>query len=216
MWSSEVPMGDHPVKQKLRNDILPYLATARLLRRQWFYVSYVVFGYTTDLIAALSAVGIVWPGVSSILANQDAKSDNSATVAQAMASVPAPLVYPLAVLLILWLVWRVAFNREDGHKKAVLAKSCTLAMRQAEARLPRILGTSNPMPGITKLYKEAVLPTADRGIQEGAWPWTPFAPSIDAEVEKQLSEMCQKYESQWAQVDTTNQRIVAASGVRHE
>ncbi|NJN63525.1 MAG: hypothetical protein HC882_00725 [Acidobacteria bacterium] len=209
-------MGDHPVKRKLRNDILPYLATARRLRRQWFYSSYVVFGYTTDLLVALSAVGIGWPAVSNILANQEATNSSPGTLAQAMASVPAQLAYPLAILLILWIVWRVAFNREDGQKKAVLAKSCALAMRQAEARLPRVLGDPNPMPAITKLYDEILWPTADRGIQEGAWPWTPFAPSIDAEVEKQLSEICQKYESQWAQVDSTSQRVVPSAGERHE
>ena len=102
--------------------------------------------------------------------------------------------------------------REDGQKKAVLAKSCRLAMRQAEAKLPRVLGDPNPMPGIIKLYEEVLMPTVDRGIPEGAWPWTPFAPGIDGEVDRQLSELCQRYESQWAPVDLIGLRAVPPAG----
>lgn len=209
-------MSDHPVKRKLRNDVLPYLATARRLRGQWFYRSHSVFGYTTDVVVALSAVGVGWPAVSNVLVNQEANKTVSGSVAQAMASAPPYLAYPLGGLLILWIVWRVAFNREDGQKKAVLAKSCVLAMRQAEARLPKILSDQNPMPGITKLYDEILWPTADRCIQEGAWPWTPFAPDIDSEVEKQLSEICQKYESEWTPVDSTGLGVVQRQGERRE
>lgn len=210
--SSKAAMIDHPVKRKLRNDILPYLVTARRLRKQWFYLSYVVFGYTTDLLVALGAVGVGWPALSSILVSQEGKNPGSGTVAEAMASVPAPIAYPLGILLILWVVWRVAFNREDGQKKAVLAKSCSHAMRQAEAKLPRILDDPNPMPAIIKLYEEILIPTLDLGVPEGAWPWAPFAPSVEAEVEKQLSELCQKYESQWAPVDPNIPRVARPAG----
>ncbi len=209
-------MGDHPVKRKLRNDILPYFATAKRLRRQWFYVSHVVFGYATDLLIALSAVGVGWPAVSTILMNQQEKNSPPGSLAAAMASVPEYMAYPFGMLLILWIVWRVVFNREDGQKKAVLAKSFTLAMHQAEARLPRILGDPNPMPAITKLYEEILWPTVDRGIQEGAWPWFPIAPEVDKEVEQQLDAICQKYESQWAQVDSPGQRSAPTTGGHHE
>ena len=37
--------------------MLPYLATAKRLHRQWFYISHLVFGYTTDLLVALTALG---------------------------------------------------------------------------------------------------------------------------------------------------------------
>jgi hypothetical protein len=106
----------------------------------------------------------------------------------------------------------VAFNREEGQKKAVLARSCRLAMRQAEARLPRVLGDPNPMPGIIRLYDEVLMPTVDRGVPEGAWPWTPFAPGIDGEVERHLSELCQKYESGWTPVEPNGLRAVPPAG----
>ena len=206
-------MADHPVKRKLRNDVLPYLATARRLHRQWFYVSQLVFGYTTDLLVALTALGVGSPALSAILvAEQGRVPGKATTLADLTSAIPQQLYYPVAVLVIGWVVFRVAFNREEGQKKAVLAKSCRLAMRQAEAKLHRLLGDPNPMPGILRLYEEVLMPTVDRAIPEGAWPWAPFAPDIDGEVERQLTELCQKYESQWDPVDPSGLRALPPAG----
>lgn len=201
-------MSDHPVKRKLRNDILPYIVTARRLHRQWFCVLHIVFGYTTDLLVALTAIGVVSPALSAFLATPQVNGSENLTITSLIATVPKKLYYLVISLIIGWVILRVAFNREEGQKKAVLAKSCRLAMRQAEAKLPRVLDVPDPMPGIIKIYEEVLMPTVDRGVPDGAWPWTPFAPGIDGEVERQLSELCQKYESQWAPVDPIGMRGV--------
>ncbi len=206
-------MTEHPVKRKLRNEILPYLASARRLRRQWFYISHIIFGYTTDILVALTTIGVVSPALSGLLANEPGVEASSATtLADLLATVPEKLYIPVAVVVIAWIVLRIAFNREDGQKKAVLAKSCRLTMRLAEARLPSLLGESDPMSGIIKLYKEDLFPTMDRAVQEGAWPWLPFAPGINDEVERQLAELCQKYESEWQSIDQSVRAGASAGG----
>ena len=53
------PATDHPVAQKLQREVLPYLLSAKLLRRQWFYRLHAAFGYVTDGLAALAAVGLL-------------------------------------------------------------------------------------------------------------------------------------------------------------
>jgi hypothetical protein len=57
-------MTDHPVKRKLERDVLPYLISARQLRKQWFYRLHTLFGYTTDLVVAFAAIGISSPLLS--------------------------------------------------------------------------------------------------------------------------------------------------------
>jgi hypothetical protein len=54
-------MSDHPVRRALQRDVLPYLVSARRLKEQWFYRLLVTFGYTTDLVAGLAALGLAVP-----------------------------------------------------------------------------------------------------------------------------------------------------------
>ena len=127
-------------------------------------------------------------------------------MATALASVPMWLYYPTLVFALAWIVLRVAFNREEGQKRAVLARSCTQMMKQVEAKLHRVLLKQDPMAGLNGLVDEQIAPTVDRNIQENAWPWAGPAPDIDQEVEKQLVRLCSKFESNWTPVDPTGIR----------
>lgn len=196
-------MAEHQVKRTLKRDVLPYLVSARQLRKQWFYRLNTVFGYTTDLIVALAAIGISSPlllFLSSTGYSSDV-ADKPPTLVSVLASVPPWLVYPAAVLIVSWIIIRVAFNREQGQKRAVLARSCTQVLRQAEASLPKALGSVDPMPDLTEMLEKRIRPTVDRNIQDDAWPWLPFAPSIEAEIEKDLTDYCERYEERWAPVN---------------
>ena len=207
-------MANHPVKRTLERDVLPYLVSARLLRRQWFYVLHSIFGYTTDLVVALTAIGITSPLLATLGAPSGAQNDVAHTprLSTILGSVPDLLYYPAAALVIIWIVLRVTFNREDGQKRAVLAKSCTQVLRQAEASLPTSLSKSDPMPALTELLEKSIRPTVDRNIQENSWPWTPFAPEIEAEVKNDLNRLCGLYESDWAPVDPLGLRPPASGG----
>src|SRR5215831_18459356 len=55
------PAPEHPVQRKLRDQILPWLESGKLLHKQWFYRLYVLFGYATDVTIALGAFGISLP-----------------------------------------------------------------------------------------------------------------------------------------------------------
>jgi hypothetical protein len=196
-------MADHLVKRTLERDVLPYLVSARQLRKQWFYRLHTLFGYTTDLVVALAAIGISSP-LFRLLGSTGSTSDAAGsppTLASVLASVPLALVYPTAGLILAWVVFRVAFNREDGQKRAVLARSCTQVLRQAEASLPTALATADPMPALNEMLEKRIRPTVDRNIQDNSWPWVPFAPSIDADVTKEVTALCSRYEADWAPVN---------------
>lgn len=196
-------MADHPVKRTLERDVLPYLISARHLRKQWFYRLHTVFGYTTDLIVALAAIGISSP-LLQIFAAGGAGTGEAAkppALADVLASLPRTLVLPAAVLIVAWVVIRVVFNREEGQKRAVLARSCTQVLRQAEASLPTALGRPDPMPDLNEMLEKRIRPMVDRSIQENSWPWAPFAPSVDSDVQKEVTALCSRYQADWAPVD---------------
>jgi len=201
-------MPTHPVRRTLERDVLPYLISARRLRRQWFLLLSSVFGYTTDLVVARAAVGISSPFLSFLggPTNTEKAAAPSPSLGPIKEFFPHWLYLPGAALVIVWIFLRVTFNKEDGQKRAVLAKSCTQTLRQAEARLPAALSRPDPMPALTELLERTIRPTVDRNIQENSWPWTPFAPEIDQEVAKDLGRLCGLYEKDWAPVDPLNPR----------
>jgi hypothetical protein len=192
-------MADHPVKRTLQRDVLPYLVSARQLKKQWFYRLHTVFGYATDIVAALAAIGIATPLLTLLgsTASTGDAANKSPTLVNALGSVPSVLVYPAALLVVIWVIMRVAFNREDGQKRAVLARSCTQILQEAEAGLPKALRARDPMPALTDMLEQKIRPTVDRNIVEKSWPWLPFAPSIDTVVEKEVKKLCTSYEEDW-------------------
>jgi hypothetical protein len=197
-------MPEHPVKLKLQNEMLPYLVTARRLDKQWFYRTHLLFGYTTDILVVLTAIGVISPVYSEIFAT-NRQAGNATSFSVLTNAFPSDLYYLILFLVLVWTFLRVAYSRENGQERAVMAKSSQRVMRGVEAELPHVLGNPNPMPDITKLCTESIWPTADRCIQEKAWtswrPSDPLPPDIEREVKSNLEDLCRKYESQWQIVD---------------
>jgi len=193
------PTAEHPVRRKLRDQILPWLESGKLLQKQWFYRLYVLFGYATDVTVALGAVGIGLPLM--VLLTQPPEKSSNASVLALLPQTPGWLYYLSATCVVGWIILRVAFNREEGQKKAVLAKSCRQTMKQAEVKLYHILVQSDPMPDLNKLLVEQIAPTIDRNIQEGSWPWSGPAPKVESAVEKQLDAFSRKFSTNWSPVD---------------
>ncbi len=193
-------MSNHPVSRVLERDVIPYLVSGRQLTRQWFYRVHVTFGYTTDLVATFAALGVAVPILTLLgaVSNTGAEKPSTPSVTSALASLPAWAVWPAGLIVIIWVVLRVAFNREEGQKRAVLAKSCVRTLRVAEASLPGILGKPDPMPDITQLLEKQIRPSVDRSIQEEAWPWLPFADNIEQEVTSRVGVLCNQYQKDWA------------------
>lgn len=192
-------MSEHLVRRTLERDVLPYLISARHLRQQWFYRLHFLFGYTTDLVAALAAIGVGAPMLALVagIGNPSSTQEPLPTLSGAITTLPPWLVYPAVGVVVAWVFLRVTFNREDGQKRAVLAKSCSRSLHALEASLVKVLNATNPMPGLTELLETKIRPAVDRSIQEDAWPWTPFAPGIDAQVAARLEEYCRKFRCDW-------------------
>lgn len=196
-------MPNPDVKKKLRSEILPYTVSARGLRKQWFYRMHDLFGYTTDAVVALSAIGITAPWLAFLartIASDPAMATDGTSSSGALTGIPAWLYAPALAFVVAWVILRVGFHREEGQKRAVLARSCMRTMTQAEARLYRVLPKVDPMPDLTALVDEVIAPTIDRNIQEQAWPWPgpDPDPAVDDEVDRQLRALCMKFEENWA------------------
>lgn len=198
------PTPEHPVRRKLRDQILPWLESGKLLDKQWFYRLSLLFGYATDVTVALGAVGISLPFM--MLLTQPPGESSNASVLALLPQNPRWLYYLGATCVVGWVILRVSFNREDGQKKAVLAKSCRQTMKQAEAKLYQVLVQPDPMPELNKLIIEQIAPTVDRNIQEGSWPWNGPAPGVESAVEMQLDSFSRKFSANWSPVDPTGIR----------
>jgi hypothetical protein len=190
-------MPDQQVNRTLERDVLPYLVSARQLKKQWFYRLHTLFGYTTDLVGGLAAIGVSSPFLI-LLVTKDADAGGpTPSLASVLAGIPSFLVYPAAIVIIGWVILRVAFTREEGQKRAVLARSCIQNLRQAEADLHNLLRARQPLAGLTEMLEKRIRPTVDRNIQETSWPWVPFAPNIDSEVQTELNSLVTRYGADW-------------------
>jgi hypothetical protein len=205
--AKEVYMPDHPVKRKLRNDILPTIVSAKQLRKQWFCRVNFLFVYATDIIVALTALGLSSPWLVFLQAKTQSDNSKQPSLSEILAATPQWLYYPAIVLVVAWIFLRVTFSREDGQKRAILAKSCAQTFRQANGKLFRMLSKPNPMPDLNKLLDEEISPTVDKNIQEKVWPWDIHAPGIAKEVETELADLCSRFEVEWSPVDPGGLRI---------
>ena len=195
------PPSEHPVRRKLRDQILPWLESGKLLHKQWFYRLHVLFGYATDITVALGAIGIGLPLMT--LLTQSAEKPAEPSVLALLPQHPRWVYYLAFICVVVWVILRVAFNREEGQKKAVLAKSCRQTMKEAETKLYQVLVQADPMPELNKLLAEKIVPTIDRNVQEGSWPWSGPAPGVDPAVEMQLNSLSRRFSSNWSPVDPT-------------
>jgi hypothetical protein len=197
---------EHPVKAKLRTSILPWLESAKLLHKQWFYRLHVIFGYATDITIGLGAVGISLPLAQALTQPSNNTGGTNVSVFTSLPQNSTWLYYITAGFVVVWVLLRVVFTREDGQKKAVLAISCSQTMKQIETALYRVLAQPNPMDVLNKIILEELGPTIDRNSQEKSWPWHGPAPNIDIVVEQQLKLFCDKFSSGWSAADSTGLR----------
>lgn len=192
-------MPEHPVQRKLKDQILPWLESAKLLRKQWFYRLYLLFGYTTDITAALATIGIALPLTT--LITQPLEKEGNSSILLHLPRDPVWLYYVSALAVLIWVILRVAFAREDGQKKAVLAKSCCQTMKKAEVKLYHLLAVADPMPELNKLISEQIVPTVDLNTQEGSWPWSGPAPEVEPAVKARLDFFSSKFSANWSPID---------------
>lgn len=190
-------MANAIVDRKLEQSVIPYIISGRKLKRQWFYMTNTLFGYTTDLLGAATSIGLAVPRTLAFFMDKPADATNAGVTVGVFDGLRPELYYPALAVALLWVILRVMFARENGQKKAVLARSAATTMRQAEASLYKLLASPDPLPGLNELLNKQLEPTVDRAIQEEAWPWTPFAPNIDAEVKRFTDQLTVRFGEDW-------------------
>lgn len=190
-------MSEHPVRRKLRQEIIPYVVSADLLRKAWYYRLHAFYSYWGDMIAGLSALGIGHPLINAFLPPNSENKGVSVDLSKIIEGSSAWFLIPGFISALAWFGARMIFTREDGRTKAVLARSCCRSFQQIELKLHLILIGSYPMPELSDLALTQVQPLVDRGIQDGFWIWAGPAPEIDSNVEIKLGAFCEKYENNW-------------------
>jgi hypothetical protein len=202
-----------PVIIKLRDDILPWVESAKLLRQAWFYRLHVVFGYTTDLTIALGTIGISLPILQVLRQTEGADDGQGIALASALPKDPFWLYAFAFSSVLIWVFLRVLFNREEGQKKAVLARSCVRTMEHVDFKIHQILMTAQPIDALNELLEKTISPTIDRNVQEGSYNVDQFSQElIDGLVEKRLNSLNKRYGSKWAKQALADFRRAPAEG----
>jgi hypothetical protein len=179
----------HPVAQKLRQAILPYLISATALKWRPLYVAHFVYVYTHDLLAALAGFGISHPLAKLI-------TGESNDLPKALEGMPPWLKVLTVTAIVLWAILKVVVTRENGEKRSALARSCRKEFRGIERRVLVELSKKDPMPGLDRIQDE-ISTIVDRHIAEDSWPWAGPKPNIAGDVNKRLKELCDEYQNNW-------------------
>ena len=185
-------MSDHPVRRKLRGTVIPYVVSAKRLRKQPIYIAHWVHVYTNDLLAAMIGLGLANP-VLRLFSGEDASA------AQVMKSFgETAWAIPTIVAAVLWALFKIILTRQGAEKRAVLMRSCRTEFETYQFEITETLGAGDPLDGLNEIY-ERIMGTVKRHLAERAWPWpSGHAPDIDLEVDREVEALCRKYESGWA------------------
>lgn len=185
----------HPVRQILESGILPYLISAKKLRRQPFYVAYNIHVYSRDILAGLIGVGISSPVMKlfaeSLGENQSAKGASEA----GLMHIPPPWFAVVIAAAVVMVSLRVYVNNSKADERAILLRKCASDMRAASFNLYTILDTADPMNELIEMRNKL---TAIANSHVGAWPWDfEPPPGIQAEVQERVGRLCVRFGARW-------------------
>jgi hypothetical protein len=186
---------EHPVTRKLSTSLVPYFVSGEQLERQRFYRAYSVYTWANEVMAGVAVLGL--GPVLSPLNLQTGTVDVPALFKGTQAgSLPFLLAGIGALFGIGWMLFKVYVTRENGIKRAALARSCRNQLRTLETRVHQELNEPNPITKLDEIYA-SVKDLINRCSQEEAWPWPGPAPNIAEPVEKRVKEYCSQYQANW-------------------
>jgi hypothetical protein len=192
----------HPVHQKL-NVILPWAVSARMIRREGFYLGYHFYTYGSELAAGIVGLGLSFP-LLPVLANSAAQAD--LTKALAAGGFPTWLKVVAVGAAIAWVSLRVVASHNQWEKRATLARSCMQSFKKFEVDIERALDSADPMPALLEINVN-MNAVVDRAIQEEAWPYPGLGPGAEAKGSQRASELAAKYGDQWTNLTTRERRL---------
>jgi hypothetical protein len=193
---------DHPVRQILERQIIPYLVSSKKLKRQPFYIVYNMHVYSRDILAGLIGVGLSTPIMVVAAKALGSDAGGNATL-QSLSGTMSPLWLTVVVIAAIALVsLKVYVNRSNADERAILTKTCEREMLTASANLFSVLDETDPMNALIAI-KNNMVEIKLRHAQTWPWDYEP-APGIDQEVQARVQRLCEAFGHNW----------VAASGIQ--
>ncbi len=180
------------VVRKLANEILPWLVSAEVLAKKPLYRAHGVYSWTRDILAGLSGFGLSHPLAKLI-------TGESTDMGKALGSMPFWLYILTGFSVLAWVTLKAYVTRDDGEKRAMLARSCRKEFMSINLRLRSALQQPRPLKDLTVLQTE-VTAIVDRHIAEGSWHFPGddiLASDIHDVVSKRTIDLTIQYCSSW-------------------
>lgn len=185
----------HPVRQILERGILPYLISARRLKRQPFYIAYNIHVYSRDILAGLIGIGLSAPAMKLFAGALGDTSSAKGAAEAGLTQIPSPWVAVVIAAAVVMVSLRVYVNNSKADERAILLRKCASDMRAASINLYTILDTADPMNALIDMRNKLA---AIANSHVGAWPWDyEPAPGIEAEVQERVRRLCETFSVNW-------------------
>jgi hypothetical protein len=181
------------VVRKLANEILPWFLSAEELRKRPLYRAYAMYSWTRDTLAGLTGFGLSHPLAKAI-------SGESTDITLALSQMPLWLAILTVVAAIMWVILKTFVSKDDGEKRAVLARSCRKEFMVLNLRLRNALQHRHPLHALVAIQQELTA-IVDRHIAEGSWAFQNdvLAPGIAEKVRRRTAELVAQNISSWDQ-----------------
>lgn len=175
---------------------------AEHLRQGWDYRAARVYSFGNDFIPTLGTLGLGGPLVQA-LANQAASGGagraGSLNIASALGSALSdPLGFIAAIIVIFWFILRTYVNNKKLVEYVSLADAYDRQVTQALPRMDYAVGEADPMPELSKVREEVIIPATQRAIADGLYPRDRELERLNAEAAERAGEIVAKYKAAWS------------------
>lgn len=181
-----------PVIRKLANDIMPWFVSAEELAKKPLYRAHAAYSWTRDILAGLSGFGMGHPLAKAI-------TGESTDIGVALRDMPPWLYILTGASAVMWVVLKTYVTKDDGEKRAMLARGCRKEFMSLNLRLMEALQDPHPIHAMTEIQAE-VMAIVDRHIAEGSWHFPNddvLAPDIHERVQVRTSRLVHQNIMSW-------------------
>nr|VFK21205.1 MAG: hypothetical protein BECKLPF1236A_GA0070988_102922 [Candidatus Kentron sp. LPFa]VFK23595.1 MAG: hypothetical protein BECKLPF1236C_GA0070990_1000632 [Candidatus Kentron sp. LPFa] len=195
----------HPIEQKLKDEICPYLVTARRLNRWGPYWVYLGYSYLGELFVLLAGLGISNPIMSFLSDGQVKLESKDGTLITVVQFLNDPWAGGIALaLLVMWALVKVYIRNENLAKRCSLLRSCQRQCIHLENQLMQLLPAPNPMKELINLQVK-LGSLVEWNIVEESWRYGGPAPNINAQVNEYCSQLVSIFSAHWDQAPPNEQ-----------
>jgi hypothetical protein len=190
-------MAPDPIERKLSQIILPYLISAERLQRYTLYKTYGYYSLLNAYIAALVGFGLAPPLMKWYL---------ELTGPGTNAKVPTNVGWVALLLGFILVAVSVYYRNENVSTRYVLARTCRAELLDVSDELHTALQSSNPQSEIVVLQNKTVSIIKRYRTQHQSWPWDRFAPEIEQDVQRRVSDLKSQF-GPWKLTSDREERV---------